>query len=221
MLKEHQFRYPLFGWLLILNFFIVVVAKYQLGRVQELLWLSHVALIMAGIGLVSGKRLLVSTALTCIFLPHLLWLFDFLWFLLFGVNPIGITDYLKNSNIWIWVGTLHHLYLLPLLAALVLYHGRFPRHTFLVSISIYCYLTLLSRLLLHPVFNVNYAFRFFPGFNAPLLDWLNQLPVSLYLITINLLVITFFLLPTSAFLKVACHAIDERRGILSYNSPAG
>ncbi len=213
MSSKQKMKYPFIGGFLLLNFLIVVLVKFQLGRTQELLWLSHVALVMAGIGFMFGRNLFVYTAATSIFLPHLIWLSDFTCWLLWGSNPLGITTYLNNANIWIWFGTLHHFYLLPVLTVLILRNGRYPLIALPVAIATYLYLTLFSRMFSHSAFNINYAFNFLPGLDAPLLNWFNQLPVHIYIIALNLTVDSFAFLPAAVLFYIIC---IKREGIIKF-----
>ncbi len=204
MSYKQKMKYPFIGGFLLLNFLIVVLVKFQLGRTQELLWLSHIALVIAGVGFMLGKDLLVYTAVTSIFLPHLIWLFDFTCWLLWGSNPLGITTYLNDANKWIWIGTLHHFYLLPILTVLILRNGKYPLTTLPMVIATFLYLTLFSRMFSHAAFNINYAFKFLPGLDSPLLNWFNQLPVNIYIIALNLIVDSFAFLPAAVLFYIIC-----------------
>jgi len=118
------------GAALLVHFAVVCAVKAAKGCPEEILWMSHVGLLLAGLGLVGRSTLLVCTALLCILLLHGLWVFDCVAWWMGGSFPLSITSYLEEADAWVWLGTAHHFYLAPLLVVLVLVRRSMPRHSF-------------------------------------------------------------------------------------------
>jgi hypothetical protein len=173
------------GAALLVHFVVVCAVKISSGRGEEILWMSHVGLLMAGLGLVSRSVLMATTALTCVLVLHGLWLLDCLCWWTFGVFPLGATNYLVHADAWDWVATAHHFYLAPLLVVIVLRHRQWPDETLLGATAAYLFLSAISRAVTTPAANINYAFGVLTALDHPLVDLANRLPGSLYMLGLN------------------------------------
>ena len=168
------------------------------------MWMSHVALLMAGIGLLSGRRVLTSGALVAVVVPHTVWLIDAAGVLLGRGSPMGITRYLEGAELGVWLGTLHHFYLLPLLLIITLRWRLWHRGALLMAVSVGVLMTFLSRVLLSPESNVNYAYNMLGAVDHPLIRAMNGLPAPLYLLALFVVVCGFMYLPTAILLGAWC-----------------
>lgn len=207
--KEVMFKTKLggirsLGLILLADFAIVGAIKISFGVAGEILWLSHMGLLIAGIGLLSRSPFLTCTSLISIFAVHSLWLVDCLVWLVTGDFVLGVTDYLEDADLGTWVATAHHFYLIPLLVVVVLCGRQCPKGSLPGAAAVYLTLSLISRGFLEPGDNVNFAFRVATGLNWPLLRWVNELPGPLYLLTVNAFVSAVFFLPTYAALRSCC-----------------
>ena len=170
------------------------------GVPQELLWLSHVGLLLAGLGFALGRTLPVAVALVLILLPHSLWLIDAGCVLLLGFSPFGVANYLARADLLTWVGTIHHFYLLPLLLL------RSPRgftsfpETWLGAVSVYLTLSVISRVVSAPFENINYVHAAFPDVAWGLLRASDGLSGSAYMLGLNAFVAFVVLLPAAGWL---------------------
>ena len=189
--------------------FAVVLCIINLAREApgEVLWLSHVSLLLAGLGLLLQSALPVTTALTTVGVLHGFWLVDSLSGLMLHWFPLGATDYLLTADRWTRVATAHHFYLAPLLFVIVWRHRTCPKATLPVASMLFMLLTLVSRVALSPVINVNYAFRVTAAMDHPLVAWVNSLSPVLYLFVINMLVTTMMFLPVSLLMHYRAQSV--------------
>lgn len=91
----------------------------------EVLWLCHVSLLLAGLGLVTQSTRLLAIAFTAVAVPHAFWLADSLSGLLLGRFPLEATAHMLTTDTWNRIATEHHFYLAPLLFVIVWRHHLF------------------------------------------------------------------------------------------------
>lgn len=161
------------------------ILKFAEGTPHELLWLSHVALLLSAVGGLLNRGLVIQTALVAVLGPHAVWLGDFFSSRVLGASPLAVTAYLTDAPWWVWVGTAHHFYLAPTLVWLVTRQDRLYRTALWMASILLLYLTVLSRAFLPVSSNVNYAFGLFSPAEPGLFDSLNRLPESAYLLVLN------------------------------------
>jgi hypothetical protein len=188
------------GLVLLAHFAFVCGFKLGRGLSAEIWWVSHIALLMAALGLMLRHTVLWTAALTNVCMLHILWLFDLVCWLLRGWFPLGICGYLAQGDVATWLATLHHIYLLPLLLCLFWQERRYPAAALPTSIAVFLYLTLFSRGLLPPGENINFAFRVTSVTRNPISVWMNQLPDEAYLPALNLITTVAFFLPVAMLL---------------------
>lgn len=188
------------GAVMLLHFAVVFGVKVAFDISGEILWMSHVSLLLAGLGLLLQTPLLVTTALTTSFVLHSFWLIDALWWMAFGTFPMGITTYLETAGLWTWVATSHHFYLVPLLLIIVARLRKFPPETLLASVAVFLILTILSRFL-DPARNINYAFGVKTTLDSAFLNWANRLPGGIYLPGLNAFVSALMFVPVTMLMR--------------------
>jgi hypothetical protein len=189
------------GALLMTHFVIVCAIKSAQGIPGDVLWMSHVALAFAGGGLLLGSRLFTGAALTAVAIPHMLWLIDFVTAQFVGSHPLRITHYLHGADTLTWIATAHHFYLLPLLSVIVLCGTRYRFASLNMAALLTIGFTLLSRAVLPPSLNVNFAFTTLPGLDIAPLRWLHSLPAAGYLAVQIAGQIVVLILPAALLLR--------------------
>ena len=192
------------GLLLLADFAIVCSIKSAYDSGSEIWWMSHVGLLIAGLGFVGRSSMLISTALISIFVLHSLWLVDCLVWLVTDQFVLGVTTYLQDARLGVWVATAHHFYLVPLLLISVLDSRRCPRASFPAAVALFIFLSLISRAFLAPADNVNFAFRVDTSLDWTFLYWINHLPPYTYLFALNAFVSAGFFLPSYIGLRFWC-----------------
>ncbi len=185
------------GGALLGHFAFVCIVKFSGGKGAELLWISHVGLLLTGLGLILSSRLLWTTALTLVVVPHTLWIVDCVVGLATGDFPLDLTNYVTQAGPLEWLGTAHHFYLLPLLLALFLRDRVWPVEAWPLSIAVFLGLTVVSRGLTPPTDNVNWAFGVCPEWDTPAVSAINRLGGSVHLLLLNAFVAGMILTPTA------------------------
>jgi hypothetical protein len=194
-------RHAILGVLCLLQFALVCVIKTRTGLAPEILWLSHVSLLLAGGGLLLPSARLLDLALVAIFSLHSVWLLDFACGFALGVFPLAVTRYLQGGDPATWVATIHHFYLMPVLCWNFLRRARThaPRgsclESWLAATAFYLWLSCTSRWLGPPALNVNFAYGVLTAIGHPFLAWANGLPAQPYLLGLNAFVSLVFFLP--------------------------
>ena len=198
------------GLLLLADFAIVCVLKAASGKPGEIWWMSHVGLLIAGLGLVCRSTLLICTALISVFVVHSFWLVDCAIWLVTGNFVLGVTKYLEGAELRVWLATTHHFYLIPLLAISVLRRKQCPPMSLLAAMVLFLAVTLVSRVFVAPEQNVNFAFRVETSLDWPILLRFNRLPGPAYVFVLNALVSVAFFLPTFLGLRHWCARSNQR-----------
>ncbi|MAE64312.1 MAG: hypothetical protein CMJ18_08560 [Phycisphaeraceae bacterium] len=197
---------PWIGALLLAHYALLVGLKAQSGTMQELWWNSHVSLVVAGIGLLAGSTLLVTVPLTATLIAHFAWVVDAAIGLSTGTFPLNMSAYLAQTGPLTWIGTSHHVYLSPVLLAVILRHGHYPATTMPLALLMIAALTLISRYALDPWRNINSAFIFFPTVRHPINTWMNRQDALTYLLGLNYFTGVVLVLPVGAILRRRCAA---------------
>ncbi|GJM19181.1 MAG: hypothetical protein DHS20C14_13940 [Phycisphaeraceae bacterium] len=154
---------------------LILTAKLGAGQPDELLWMSHWALILAAVGLTLARPALVGVAFVLIAVPHTLWLADYAAGLVRPGSGTGLGRYLDGASPFVWASTAHHFYLLPLLAALCWRARPKAAASFGGALTVFAALLIASAWASDPWSNVNWAFAAFPTLDAPLVHDFNGL----------------------------------------------
>lgn len=186
------------GLLLLTQFAILLAIKIHVGLLEDMFWLSHVCLLMAGVGCCLGRPLLYCTALTCLLGLHTLWLVDWALWQWSGSFPLGLTTYLQDGGFLTWLGTAHHFYLVPLLLVMICRRRVWPKETLLLSVALFLVLTVISRAFLSAAGNVNCAFGVPVNICEDLLARVHRLNGGVYLLALSTFVFVVFLVPANA-----------------------
>lgn len=163
-------RRPRLGAVLCAGYAFVAGTWFFSARPEEGLWLSHLSLLLAGLGFALGSAALLAGTLVGIFVFHSLWCFDALAWLATGRFPMGITYYLEHATPAQWLATLHHFFLFPLLAVVLLGARAFRFAAWPTACAAFAIAVLVSRALTPEAANVNGAFGPPPGIEGSFLD---------------------------------------------------
>ncbi len=127
---------------------------------QNFLWLCDLANFLVGLALWLESPLLLSAQAAGVLLVQVLWTVDYLGALLFGVHPIGGTEYMFNPATPWWLRglSMFHIAMPPLLLWGVRRLG-YDRRGWKLQTAITCVLLPATFLLVDPARNVNWLWR--------------------------------------------------------------
>ena len=144
------------------------------------LWFSDIALLMMVPALWLESALLVSMMALSVLLLELVWNVDFFFRLIRGVSLIGLSPYMFDSKIPLFIRGLSFFHiLLPLLILWMLYHLGYDHRALLWQTFVAIVVLPLSYFVSNPRENVNWIYRF--GGKAQTL-----LPAPLFVVCLTL-----------------------------------
>ena len=192
---------PWVGAFLLLHVIVVCAVKTSKGISEEVLWISHVSLALAALGLIGRSSFLVALALISVLVPHTIWLVDCVVGFGLGQFPLGISRYLLQADLWDWIATAHHFYLVPVLGYFVIRGRQFPVAAIPTAMVLYVVLTICCRLMLSRSSNVNSSYAVIPLVDHPAVYWVNGLPMPAFLVFLNTWVSLTMVLPAGILLR--------------------
>lgn len=190
--------------------FVVGVVNFVRHAPADVFWLSHSCLLLGAMGLLFRSPVLVTTALTLVGIPHLVWIVDSTAGLALGWFPLGVTEYIMTADPWTRVATSHHFYLVPLLFVVAWRYGEWPRATLPIACAILLALTAAARVASTPQHNVNYMFRVEAVESHPFVAWVNALGTVPYLLFVDAFMVGLMLVPVALLMRR--HAREEHTG---------
>ncbi len=202
--------------LLFAQFAVVCVVKVSKGLTLELVWLSHVSLLLAAVGMWTRHTVVLATAFSCVCTLHTLWCIDCLWGLSTGTFPFSATRYLDGADLSTWLATLHHFYLTPVLAWALIRQRQCPLIAVGTAATLWLVLTLICHAATPTHLNINYAHGLNNPFGYHWLACINRMHKSLYLLVLNGFIFVFCLTPPI----VVVRAILGLRGKTQLRLPA-
>lgn len=191
------------GLLMLLHFAYAAWVKHQTGMTAELMWWSYVSLALGSLGLMVRSVSLLAVVFAGLLVPHGIWLIDAISGMTTGTYPLRTAGYLAHATTAQWIATAHHFYMLPVIGLLMpllarrVHPQRLPTGKSLVisCMAIMIGLTVVSRIMLPPVLNVNFAFAVFPRMDEPMVHAINSLAMVPYLFVLNLLWLAMVVVP--------------------------
>lgn len=196
---------------LLLHFAALCWLKLTAHEPGELVWISHVTLLLAGLALMMQSSRLVALAFVSVAGVHALWVFDAIVGAITGHFPVGVTNYVETCDWATLAATVHHAYLAPVLFWWLWTRGPLAPGDWLRALAggvgLMTLLCLLSRLVLPAQVNANVAHALFPESTASAFRWYNRLPWWSYLAIHVPVWSVVFILPGALLLR----AVDWRR----------
>lgn len=169
------------GAAMIVHFVLLVALKLSRGIEGELLWLSHVGLLLAGVGVLARSPLLVGAVFVLTTAVHALWCFDAAVGVCTGSFPLGLTAYVTTADWMVLTLTMHHVYLSPVCAWWIRRNAGDIRGAWWLALVLLVLLTGLSRAFIPAAMNINMAHTVFPR-SSGLWAWYNALPAGWFLL---------------------------------------
>ncbi len=110
------------GLFLVLYFLVLAVYRYTIrgtAGVYDLLWLCNMALLVSGLACLFDLPELAACTCGAVAFSHVSWNLDVLLWSLGKGMPFGTASYIlwPTTSAWEIVTTLHHVWMIPLLAA--------------------------------------------------------------------------------------------------------
>jgi hypothetical protein len=143
------------GWCLLVYFVLVFLTRaYERGysALYDVVWGCSQALVLAAIGCITGRPILIGGALTIVATDQTLWIVDTACFMVSGTCPLGVAEYLWISSasqprtLLGTVNTFHHVWFIP--AAIAALHPvGMPQNSLLFCVGTTPLLCVLGRAL--------------------------------------------------------------------------
>jgi hypothetical protein len=144
-----------------LGWFFLVLGTITAGwyalfsKWQYAFWFCNHAMIITGIAILKKNNYLLTAMLNWSLLPVSAWIIDFLSRLLFGIHPLGITEYMFFGNWWARLLSLQHLITVPLMLYALWLVGRPDKKAWAGTTIHGIILWMISYFLITPDYNVN------------------------------------------------------------------
>jgi len=184
------------GIILIIHWILLVIARTRSDFLANLFWVSHLALLLAGIGFILKSNLLLTGSLISVVIVHGFWIYDFLVLLITGNSPLDYASYFPMLTIYGKFLTIHHIYLIPLLLVALWRQKKVSICGWLVASVLFAFSTIASFLFLSKEYNINCAHYICDIILKvlPFLGFLTNLNPIVYLLMLNLLTDIFVFL---------------------------
>ncbi len=153
---------------------------------QNFLWFCDVAVFVVAIALWLESPLLIASQAVTVLVISALWAVDFLSALLFGVHPIGGTEYMFDpaKPLGTRLLSLFHI-AMPILLLWTIRRLGYDRRGWKLQTGLTCLLLLATRWWTDPAKNINWQWQPF-GIDPPILPPAWILPVSILAIPLVL-----------------------------------
>lgn len=159
------------------------------------LWFSDLALFVTAAALWLESSLLASMMALSVVVLESIWIIDFLIGLIAGSSVIGLSAYMFDSKIPLWIRALSLFHIvLPLLLLWLLYRLGYDRRALFAQTLLAWIVLPLSYFLTRPSDNVNWVY----GLGGGPQKWM---PAPLYLVLLMIAFPLVLYLPTHLLLK--------------------
>lgn len=168
--------------------FVLRFREFGIETAYEMLWGCNVSMLQAAIGVLTSRRLLVSSAITTVLIDQLCWYVDVAGYAVCGRFPIKVAAYLLREHVSITkkITACHHLWFLPLYVWILRSSGtgEVSLKSWAMTAVLTSYLITFSRMFVpfdihrpgldDPVYlNVNLAHEFWDDVDIDFLHWLD------------------------------------------------
>jgi hypothetical protein len=205
MKRKWLWTYPVAGTAMLSHFIFCLCRCIHLGVPEQVLWISHIATLIGGIGAFLRNRFLISLALVTCLGHHTFWLFDIIFWLITGNFAVGVIAYLQNASLGAWLQTSNHFFVAPMLLVLVIYHGAINKYIWIWASALSVSLIAVGLIFFSPDYNLNCAYYPWPGLERLvfMLPGLSPFSPGLYLFYVIVLTTFGNYLPTNLILAYA------------------
>lgn len=94
---------------------IAIINTLSLGNYSGILWFCYLGLIIIGIGVLRKNTSLIESQLNILLIPQIIWIIDFVYFIINGYSLFNIVDYFFiQGPILSKIITIQHLFAIPL-----------------------------------------------------------------------------------------------------------
>lgn len=143
-------------------FIAILIPSYwmQYGP-SNFLWFSDVALFLTYLAVVFENSLFAGMAAIGGLLLEVLWIIDFFGFLLFGIRITGLTDYMFDSQISMWIRGLSLFHIpLPFFLLWLIARLGYERKALIYQTFLAWGVILVTWLVTDPKENINWVFSY-------------------------------------------------------------
>lgn len=125
------------------------------------LWFSDIVLLLTYLAVMTENTLLASMAAIGGMVLELLWIIDFIFFLFFDIHLTGLSDYMFNQSLPLWLRALSffHIMLPPLLLWLIIRLG-YDRRAWLLQTFLSWIVIFVTWFVTDPLRNINFVFKY-------------------------------------------------------------
>jgi len=205
--KKDLFLY-LITIILSLIILLTVIHFLKIGKPLVLLWFCYIGIIIIIIGIIKRNSNLVLSQILILNIPILLWIIDFIVFIIAGTSPLGITNvyFFDHELILERVISLQHIIVLPLsiwaLSLIKLNKNHYK--ALLISFSEVVLLFILGLLISNPFLNINCLAKnctqtILPSFIPYYVIWGGFMIISI--------LISYFIITSLPFVKKNSHSL--------------
>jgi len=184
--RRQAWERALLAGLLLGHFLFVTFRSLASGHPENLLWLSHAATLIGGLGILFGHRRMVCVALVCLLEGHLLWISDIVGKWITGTRWLGVTLYLDRADWADWVQSMNHFLAVPALLFTAITRTGVDRKAWVSAACLFAVLAAVSAFL-PAESNINSAHRVWEGLDQTVVGHLNALPPALYVAAVVVL----------------------------------
>jgi hypothetical protein len=156
-------------------FILIVVAKYiqliSIGEINGFFWYCYIGMIVMAIAIFRKNSFMLVTQMNLLLIPTILWVFDFIYFVLtkqylIGVSSPFFTSFLFSQKLL----SMEHIFL-PIFSLIALYIIKIDKNkikfTFLISILEGYLIFFVTRIISSPAENINCVYKTCLNFNLP------------------------------------------------------
>ena len=177
--------------------FCVRLRETGVETLYEMMWGCNVSMAQAIVGVLTSRRILVSSAVTTVLIDQLCWYVDVGGYIATGGFPIGVASYLLREHVSITkkITACHHLWFLPTYVGILGRGNDIRAESWIVTVAITSFLIVHSRMFIpfqierppesgldKPVYmNVNLAYEFWDDVDVPFLHALDGQHPAFYL----------------------------------------
>ena len=167
-------------------------------NISHILWYSYIAMFIIGLGLLRKDSFVLSSQLSILLVPYLIWNIDFFYRLIISKPLFGITDYFFIQGPLIGkIVTFQHIFTIPILLYALYTIKVYRKDTWKLSFVIVTLLYIVTRTFTPSELNINCTFESC----LPLINAGNLYPLVWFGTLFSTIAITHYLILKLPFFK--------------------